>query len=125
LPWLKEEGKVTPSRSWYFFLSPFFHAFSIFCPSFFFPGAGKKVRTEWQMMHKDIGLHKGDCQLQIPWHRWSTDWALSDAIRGLVNYVYPPPLLLTHGTSYNNKEYRSRIPYGPSKARCNTHFFAR
>jgi hypothetical protein len=33
--------------------------------------------------------------------------------KGLVSYVYPPPLLLAHRASYNNKGYKSHIPNGP------------
>jgi hypothetical protein len=61
------------------------------------------------MMCKDIGVCRGDCQLRIPWHRWSSGWALLDVVRGLVNKVYLPPLLLTHRVSCNNERYRSHI----------------
>jgi hypothetical protein len=35
----------------------------------------------------------------------------------MVNYFYPPPLLLAHHASYTNKGYMSRIPNGPPMAR--------
>jgi hypothetical protein len=35
-----------------------------------------------------------------------------DAIRGMVNQVYMPPLLLTHHTSYDSMGYGNRIPNG-------------
>jgi hypothetical protein len=38
----------------------FFLSISFFCPSFFFLGTGKEVRREQQMVHKDIGVCKGD-----------------------------------------------------------------
>jgi hypothetical protein len=34
---------------------------------------------------KDIGVNKGVHQLQTLRHRWSSGWALSDAVWGLVN----------------------------------------
>jgi hypothetical protein len=64
------------------------------------------------MMCKDIGVCRGDCQLRIPWHLWSSGWALLDVVRGLVNKVYLPPLLLAHRVSCNNERYRSRIVNG-------------
>jgi hypothetical protein len=65
------------------------------------------------MVRMDIQVCKGDRQLQTLWRRWSSGWALSYAARGLVNYVYPPPLLLTHGTHCDNKGYISHIPNEP------------
>jgi hypothetical protein len=37
------------------------------------------------MGRKDIGMRKGDRQLQTPRRQWSSGWALSDVVRGLVN----------------------------------------
>jgi hypothetical protein len=51
----------------------------------FCPGIGKEVRREWSMGREDIGVHKGDLQLRTLWRRWSSGWALSDVVRGLVN----------------------------------------
>jgi hypothetical protein len=34
--------------------------------------------------------------------RKKSSWALLDAVRGLVNQVYMPPLLITHCTSFNS-----------------------
>jgi hypothetical protein len=91
-----------------------FCSLPFFAPSFLFcPGTGKEEGRERQVGRKDVGVHKGDCQLQMPWHRWSSSWALSDVVRGLVNYVYLPPLLLAHHASNTNKGYRSRIHNGP------------
>jgi hypothetical protein len=45
--------------------------------------------------------------------RGKSGWALSDAVRGLVNYVYMPPLLLAHCASYNSMRYRTCIPNAP------------
>jgi hypothetical protein len=53
---------------------------------------------------KDIGVNKGDRQLQTQWHRWSSGWALLDVVRGFVNYVYPPPLLFAHHTHCDNND---------------------
>jgi hypothetical protein len=36
-----------------------------------------------------------------------------DAVRGMVNQVYTPPLLLAHHTSYDSTGYRNHIPNGP------------
>jgi hypothetical protein len=66
------------------------------------------------MGHEDIVVHSGYCQLQTPRQWWSSGWAHSNAVRGLVNKVYPPPLLLTRQANYTNKGYRSCIPNGPS-----------
>jgi hypothetical protein len=74
---------------------------------------GKVLGREWWVGCKDVGLCKGDHQLQTPRCRWSSGWALLNVVRGLVIYVYPPPLLLTHHASGTNKGYRSRIPIGP------------
>jgi hypothetical protein len=68
-----------------FFPISFFLALSSFCPSFFFLGARKEVRQEMRMVCKDIGVNKGVHQLQTLRHRWSSGWALSDAVWGLVN----------------------------------------
>jgi hypothetical protein len=37
------------------------------------------------MRRKEIGVRKGDRQLQTSWRQWSSGWALSDVVRGLVN----------------------------------------
>jgi hypothetical protein len=37
------------------------------------------------MVRKDVGVRKGNRQLQTLQHQWTSDWALSDAVRGLVN----------------------------------------
>jgi hypothetical protein len=62
-----------------------FSLLSFFCPSFIFLGTGKEVRIEWLIGQKDIRVRNGDCHLLIPWHWWSSGWALSDVVRGLVN----------------------------------------
>jgi hypothetical protein len=49
----------------------------------------------------------------VPQLRKKSGWALSDAVRRLVNKVYTPPLLLAHRTSYNGMGYGTRIPNGP------------
>jgi hypothetical protein len=66
------------------------------------------------MGREDIVVHKGDRQLQTLQQWWSSGWAHSNAVRGLVNYVYPPPLLLTRQANYTNKGYKSCIPNAPS-----------
>jgi hypothetical protein len=65
------------------------------------------------MEHKDIGVRKGDHQLQTLRRQWSSGWALSNIVRGLVNKAYLPPLLLAHHASCTNKGYKSCIPNGP------------
>jgi hypothetical protein len=55
------------------------------------------------MEHKDIGVRKGDHQLQTLRRQWSSSWALSNIVRGLVNKAYLPPLLLAHHASCTNK----------------------
>jgi hypothetical protein len=65
---------------------------------------------------KDVGVCKGDQQLQTLQRRWSSGWALPNVVRGLVNEVYLPPLLLTHYASDTNKGYMSCITNGPPVA---------
>jgi hypothetical protein len=67
------------------------------------------------MGHVDIGVHKGDRQLRTPWHRWSSDWALSDAVRALVNYVCLPPQFLAHHANDISKGDMGLTPNGPAK----------
>jgi hypothetical protein len=38
---------------------------------------------------------------------------LPDAVRGLVNQIYMPPILLAHCTSHDNMGYGSCIPNAP------------
>jgi hypothetical protein len=40
-----------------------------------------------------------------------------DAVRGSVDQVYMPPLLLTHHASYDSTGYGSHIPNGPHDCR--------
>jgi hypothetical protein len=95
--------------------SPIFLLFCslLFLSLFLFSSVGKEVGREWRMVRKDIGVHKGDRQLRSPRRLWSSGWALSNTVRGLVNYVYPPPLLLAQHAHCDNKGYRSCIPNGP------------
>jgi hypothetical protein len=74
--------------------------------SFFRRREGGKERTACRVKGCEGAQGRPSALITLQCHDrgGKSGWALSDAVRGLINQVYMPPLLLAHRASYDSTD---------------------
>jgi hypothetical protein len=115
MPWLKEQGRVAPLRSWYlllslFSLSPFFLPLLL---SRHREGGNKRTADGAQGYRGALGRPLAS----NPATSMVKQLGPLRCSKGPGKLSLSPPLLLAHRASCTSKGYRSRIPNGPLNGR--------
>jgi hypothetical protein len=116
---LRREGEATLPKSRYNLFSFHFYFFPLFTP-LSFQAQGRRYGGNNRLCERMRGCTRAIAYFYNPrchYRGGKVTEPSQGAVRGTVNQVYTPPLLLIDQASYDSMEYRNHIPNGPHDCR--------